>query len=424
MRIRLKETNSGKKVRYIVLTALLAVLVIVLICQRVIADREAAVALARSETIAAQHKEQEEHLARLGYVPLAQTMEASGYTRGADSDRGYTFYRRHANMEIQVFFDLKQGICEKNQYSFDLKEHLTELRDVWYIKEDKLDAITNADTRKWNYAKHPWTKGRLVAHAGGGFRDSDGGYISNYTNSLEAMVQNYNLGCRVFEFDFAPTTDGKLAAVHDWKNHAKRNGKAVSSEEWKKLNAVAKPLTEGRYTAIFAEDVLDQMLVNEDMFVVTDVKYDDMTEEKLRDQFEHLYAAAKKRDISILNRVVPQVYSQEMYDWLMEIYPFPSVIFTCYKTEASASEMIAFCAEKENIHVITTQYEALSDAADETGLRFTSKDIADLHEKGLLIYNHTISSWTKLYDCFSRGVDGIYSNNMLPQDIEVYEKCQ
>ncbi len=56
---------------------------------------------------------------------------------------------------------------------------------------------------------------RFIAHAGGGIK----GY--KYTNSLEALNENYNNGFRLFELDIIKTSDGKYVAAHDWKNWAK-----------------------------------------------------------------------------------------------------------------------------------------------------------------------------------------------------------
>ena len=46
----------------------------------------------------------------------------------------------------------------------------------------------------------------MVAHAGGGaIREKE--YNTFYTNSLEALQQNYSLGHRLFEMDFYLTSD-------------------------------------------------------------------------------------------------------------------------------------------------------------------------------------------------------------------------
>lgn len=51
---------------------------------------------------------------------------------------------------------------------------------------------------------------RYIAHAGG---EIDG---QRYTNSVEALNLNYNLGFRIFEIDIIKTSDGHLVCGHDW----------------------------------------------------------------------------------------------------------------------------------------------------------------------------------------------------------------
>ena len=49
-----------------------------------------------------------------------------------------------------------------------------------------------------------------IAHAGGQFNGA------TYTNSLEALDQNYEAGFRAFEIDLSFTSDGELVCLHDW----------------------------------------------------------------------------------------------------------------------------------------------------------------------------------------------------------------
>ena len=53
-------------------------------------------------------------------------------------------------------------------------------------------------------------KDTFIAHAGGSIN------YHVYTNSLESLEKNYNLGARYFELDLLLTSDGKIAAAHDW----------------------------------------------------------------------------------------------------------------------------------------------------------------------------------------------------------------
>jgi len=73
---------------------------------------------------------------------------------------------------------------------------------------------------------------RYIAHAGGEIEGL------KYTNSLEALNQNYQLGFRMFELDISETSDGHFVATHDWnywKKETSFQGKVpVSLSEFKK----------------------------------------------------------------------------------------------------------------------------------------------------------------------------------------------
>ena len=384
---------------------------------------EEATTAATAATTVANQTQEVHNLMDEGYLPLEECMILSGYTQSEFCDNRYD--KTIASLPVNITFNFIGNSCRKNEYTFDISNMLYTLRDVIYIKKECLSAITNyvynvddnyeitaiPITDTYVYSDHTWTDRQLIAHAGGGYRDTEGGYYSYYTNSYEALVQNYNLGARIFEFDFSLTTDGRLAAVHDWDNFANMDGEPVSSEEWETMDTVAKPLTDRTFTPMFIEDILDQMMVNQDMYLITDVKYDDATQEEIEQEFLSIYNAAMARDPMLINRIVPQIYVEEMYDWIMDIYNFPSIIFTCYKTDATADEIISFCGSKSNIHVITAKYK---------DKRFDEEAINLLHENGLLLYNYTVSTFTKMYDGLANGVDGIYSNTLLPQDFDVY----
>ena len=129
------------------------------------------------------------------------------------------------------------------------------------------------------------------------------------------------------------------------------------------------------------EDLLDEMLVNKDIFIITDTKAFEITEEEAKLQFQLIYDEAMKRDPELLNRVIPQIYNEEMYDMVSSVYEFPSIIYTVYATSSSGDEIISFSSQRDNIKVITAP---VNDA------RFDETTINKLHESGLLIYNHTI----------------------------------
>ena len=69
-----------------------------------------------------------------------------------------------------------------------------------------------------NYKQIKKNPARFIAHAGG--------KIDNitYTNSLEALTENYKKGFRYFELDILKTADNKFVAAHDWKKWRKNHG--------------------------------------------------------------------------------------------------------------------------------------------------------------------------------------------------------
>lgn len=354
--------------------------------------------------------EQEAELAALqekGYFPLAKVMQQAGYTQ-----LGETAYETMVkDMQIRVFFDYESDRCYKNAYEIPLNHEYEMFLDTRYLSgnaikrllgcevsydPDKQIVLTPVDFTKESFPE----KSMLIAHAGGAVRESMRN--GTYTNSLEALVQNYNFGHRVFEFDFCQTTDNRLACIHDWKKYG--NGQAVSEEEWlsSKVNGIYTPLT--------LEKLMDQMLVIPDIYVVTDTKSYAMTPEEIRYQFQVLYDTAMERDPEMLDHFIPQIYSDEMYDILMEIYPWKSLIYTAYATKNTGEQIASFAQAHDNIQVITCP------AGDK---RFTDSVKEQIHTSGKKLYIHTVNSYNKLADYLTAGVDGFYSDYLLPYDEEV-----
>ncbi len=245
----------------------------------------------------------------------------------------------------------------------------------------------------------------LIAHAGGGVAEDDGEYT--YTNSMEAFCMNYKLGHRVFEFDFLPTTDGDLACTHEWPDDVE-----LSSEEW--LSTTVD--TEGKYsyTTMVIGDVYDLMLEFPDTYIVTDTKLTDPDD--VAAEFQILYEKAAERDISLLDRVVPQIYTDEMYDVIMEVYDWPSIIYTTYKTRkdesVTADDILSFAASKDNIDVIT---------ASRKDTRFQDEGVQKVHDAGMLLFVHTIDDMDELVSFEEAGADGFYTNFITPD--EFLEEC-
>ncbi|MFK7813121.1 MAG: interleukin-like EMT inducer domain-containing protein [Maribacter sp.] len=103
---------------------------------------------------------------------------------------------------------------------------------------------------------------RYIAHAGGEVNGVA------YTNTKNALDQNYKKGFRLFELDIIETADGKLVAAHDWKMWARFTDYAgalpPSHAEFMKHKIY------GDYTTLDLKGINDWFAANPDATLVTD----------------------------------------------------------------------------------------------------------------------------------------------------------
>lgn len=223
----------------------------------------------------------------------------------------------------------------------------------------------------------------LIAHAMGGI---DG---ATYTNSLESFVGNYKAGYRIFEVDLIFTSDNQLVAKHDWDSN---NGTALSYNEYmdSKINE--------KYTPLDFEDIAILMQTYKDVYIITDTKETDQT--NITMAFQAIYNTANNIDSTILDRIIPQTYSQGMYDWITDVFDFKDIIYTLYQSNDSDNQVIDFIS-KNNITKVTMS----------TG-RFSADFVDRLNQINVSSYVHTINSTDDIETYISQGVYGFYTDNL------------
>ena len=348
-----------------------------------------------------------------GLYPVEDSLVQAGYTKTKD---GYT--KKESDLTILIKWNKKTREFDKNHYRFKVDKETTFLSKD-FVDKETLETLTNGQlSNQFGFVyyskakKKDWLKGspRLVAHAGGAIREKE--YNTFYTNSLEALQQNYSLGHRLFEIDFYLTSDKKLAAVHDWHQFGNKDDVALSSDEWKRFKAYGSPETPSRFTTMLIGDVLDQMVINKDMVLITDTKSMEIPKEDMITQFQDIVSEAKKRDKELLDRVIPQIYNQEMFGEIESIYPFQHVIYTLYSSPDSAEEVIDFISKHDEIEAVTISF------ADP---RFNPDFINAVHRLGKRIYIHTIHTYDDLTKYANVNVDGFYTGLLTPGDVALYE---
>lgn len=234
----------------------------------------------------------------------------------------------------------------------------------------------------------------MIGHAMGGLEDG------NYSNSLEAFETNYKKGIRVFEADFSVTSDNVLILRHDWtksrgqKGLIKYEGYIPTYEEF-----MYTPLY-GKYTPLSCADLIELMLEYEDIYVVTDTK--DGEYDKVVTEFQMILDCATKLDaLSCLDRFIVQLYNDEMYDAVVSVYPFKSMIYTVYQRGTDNFEQLCqFCVEKQ-IPVITINQKKYKEEL---------QHLADQYD--LKIYLHTVNDKKDARNFYKAGVDGFYTDKL------------
>lgn len=223
--------------------------------------------------------------------------------------------------------------------------------------------------------------GPYIAHAGGGILGH------SYTNSYEALIFNYQLGHRLFELDFSLSSDNELVATHDPTTTP--------------ANTFNSTLVEDKFHPISIDRLLDFLYHHPDAYIITDTKYTD--EESTRFLLERLRTATENLDQAILDRFIIQIYHPDMLPWVMDIYPWGSIIYTLYANPEWTPENVLAFAESSGVKYITLFYTA---ASDET---------LDLwRSAGLYVGVHTLNDLPTAKEAFSRGATNVYTDYLLP----------
>lgn len=248
-----------------------------------------------------------------------------------------------------------------------------------------------------------WDGSNIIAHAFGRIDGYD------YTNSLEAFEENYNKGVRTFEVDLDMTSDDKVVLRHDWDFaiQAGISSEYIPTEE----EFLAIPILE-KYTPMSFADLCLLMKKYPDIWIITDSKYPD--KENVRKQFNIIVRTAEECNaVAALDRMVVQIYNEEMYEQLKEIYPFKSFIFTMYMRWNGGvkgfTDICRWCVN-HNIDVITMWYYLPSEDIKEIAGRYNMD-----------IYVHTVDDISEALEFLKEGIKGIYTDNIYPQRLEEKE---
>jgi glycerophosphoryl diester phosphodiesterase len=230
------------------------------------------------------------------------------------------------------------------------------------------------------------------------------GYIDGHmvTNSLDALLLNYNRGFRVFEIDLNMTSDHRLVARHDWTpGHYAYLGQDYPPVAGPiPFQTVMSLRIHGKYNPASREQILAVMQMYPDIYIITDTK--EINERNVRSTFSYLVNAVKQFDPTLLGRIIPQIYDTKMLSYIKSYYDFKYVIYTLYQlTNIPSPDELADWSMRNNITAITA-----------FPFRLTAEMRSALQEKGIIVYAHTINDPNEAARYKQKGI-GIYTDYLL-----------
>lgn len=245
-----------------------------------------------------------------------------------------------------------------------------------------------------------YMENRLVAHALGAIGDK------RETNSKEAFLESWSQGYRALEADFSMTSDGVLVLRHDFDQdsyyqleQAVRGNIVMSAADYKnqKINF--------RYTPLTAVELFQLMNEYKDVYVITDTKNIDA--QTVRAQFEALKKYADDLNTpEVLDRLVVQIYNEEMYQVVKEVYPFENWIYTLYQTPNPDYHVIGDFCVQNGIDVVAMNEQIIRNGG-----------VQILNQKGIKVYAHTVNRMLDMQSALGAGCYGVYTDYIKPKDL-------
>lgn len=244
---------------------------------------------------------------------------------------------------------------------------------------------------------------QMIAHALG---EIDG-YAE--TNCLEAFYASYDKGIRIFEADFQLTSDNHLVVRHDFEQISYYNlqQEVLNGDTSMDLERFVSEKIIHQYTSLTAKDLIALLVEHEDAYLVTDSK--DLEPEIVQEQFRQLVdIVLETGNMTLFDRIIVQIYNEDMFTLVQEIYPFHHWIFTLYQlVNPDMKDVGAFCVEK-GIEVVTMPHSSA-----------TTEKSNILHGYGLKVFTHTINEQSDVIHGKNNGVDGFYTDFLLPEDFYI-----
>lgn len=263
-------------------------------------------------------------------------------------------------------------------------------------REDESNAVVEAADVSWHESSN------AVCHALGAAPDGE-----TLTNSLDALEYNYGNGFRVFEVDLAITSDNVVVCRHDWYSDL---GQA-DAFGWNEQEVYEVPDSElflntpiyGKYTPMSLLDLYEYMDEHEDIYIVFDSKYSS----DVNGQYSLIVNTALDNDLEhVLDRIVVQLYYEEMLQEVEGVYSFDNYLYTLYYIGYYDPDKIGEFCKNNDIPVLVMPYDTMNETIK-----------SDMKNYPVKIYLHTVNDADKAQELITLGADGIYTDMITENEV-------
>lgn len=222
-----------------------------------------------------------------------------------------------------------------------------------------------------------------IAHAGGQVNGA------TYTNSFEALNENYAAGFRAFEIDLSFTSDRELVCLHDWEESFTRSfglpaTTPIPLQEFEQL-----VIEKSEFSKCTLNSLLEWFARHMDALLITDIK------EQNIQALEHIAT----RYPQFLARIIPQIYQPAEYE-TVKAFGFENVIWTLYLYPGGTRSVL------NSLSGMTLYAVTMNTDRAQTEL---PRLLADLNVPS---YAHTVNNDADLLYLRSLGVDEIYTDSL------------
>lgn len=242
---------------------------------------------------------------------------------------------------------------------------------------------------------------KYIMHAGGTIGKD------YYTNSYEAIKQNYKQGNRIFEIDLNFTSDNHLVLVHGWTEYDYLNRIGLpynANKPVMSLTEFKNTKIKGKYTTMSIYDLINFMKEHKYSYFILNLKGG--ANEKVTTKALKQLVKAAKNDSKILNRFVIWGYNSKVVKAIKNVYDFKLIALNVKnyskmtKGLNTTEEIINYC-KKNKISIILFQYND-----------YKQELINAAKQNKISTFMYTVDSATFVTPYFNKGVTMAFTNKL------------